>query len=180
MNTRKLHDRAIERARGFSLIELLIVVAVILIIAAIAIPNLMRAKIAANESSAAQTVRQIETAELTYSSAYSQVGYAPNLASLGGPAANCVPSAATACIVDSVVTNGAKSGYQFFAAGFDVSGAGVNTQFVASSAPLTFDKTGVRDFCLATQGGSLRAQKGTPGGVPAPDVPTCLAYPLSD
>ena len=66
-----------RKQKGFSLIELLIVVAIILIIAAIAIPNLMRARIAANESAGASTVRTLNTAEVTYSTTYSSMGYAP-------------------------------------------------------------------------------------------------------
>src|SRR5215831_528274 len=95
--------------RGFSLIELLIVVAIILIIAAIAIPNLMRARIAANESAGASTVRTLNTAEATYSTTYASFGYAPNLTALGPAAVDCtVPSnvtAANACLIDGVLGN---------------------------------------------------------------------------
>jgi type IV pilus assembly protein PilA len=167
-----------EKPDGFSLTELLIVVAVILVITAIAVPNLIRAKIDANEAGAVQTVRQITTAELSYHSSYPTVGYAPNLASLGGPAAGCSPTPATACIVDTEISSGNKSGYQFLAGGFDPGAIGYNTQFVASSAPLLFNRTGLRNFCIATDDGSVRAQLGVAGGVPAPDIPTCLAYPL--
>ena len=69
-----------RKQNGFSLIELLIVVAIILIIAAIAIPNLMRARMAANESSAVSSLRTINTGEITYQSTYPTVGFAPNLA----------------------------------------------------------------------------------------------------
>jgi len=71
------------KQKGFSLIELLIVVAIILIIAAIAIPNLLRARIAADESSAASGIRTINTAEVSYFSAYPTTGYSSTLAKLG-------------------------------------------------------------------------------------------------
>jgi type IV pilus assembly protein PilA len=166
-----------RRQSGFSVLELLIVVAVILIIAIISVPNLLRAKIAANESSAVQTVRQISTAELTYHTTYSFIGYAPDLKSLGGPAVGCSPGPASACIVDSEITGGNKSGYAFFAAGFAPGGSPTNTQFVASSVPWTYNRTGTRNFCIATDDGALRATIGSLGGTPAPDVPTCIAYP---
>ena len=75
-----------KKEKGFSLIELLIVVAIILIIAAIAIPNLLRSKIAANESSAVGSVRTINTAEVTYSSSWGS-GYGAAITNLGGTAA---------------------------------------------------------------------------------------------
>lgn len=159
---------------GFSLIELLIVVAIILIIAAIAIPNLLRARIASNESSAAASVRSIATAEIAYNAAYPTLGYAAALTNLGGPAAGCAPSSVTACIIDNVLSNGTKSGYTFLAAGFAASGT-TNDSFVGSSAPISFNQTGVRNFCIITDG-VLRSDPGVLGGLPAPDVPTCQAY----
>lgn len=156
------------------MIELLIVVAIILVIAAIAIPNLLRARIAANESSAATSVRRIATAEVAYNGAYPTVGFAPDLASLGGPPVSCAPTSTASCLIDSTLASGDKSGYQLAAAGFSASG-GPNDSFVAASAPDTFDVTGVRDFCIVTDG-VLREQEGTSGGAPAANVSTCMGY----
>jgi type IV pilus assembly protein PilA len=167
-----------NRERGFSLFELLIVVAVMLVLTVIAVPNLLRSKMSANEASAVNTVRQVSNAEMSYSSSYPEVGFAPDLASLGGPFSGCNPSAATACILDGAVSSGNKNGYKFFAAGFIAPDGVANTTFVASSAPLNFGRTGVRNFCIATDDGSVRQRQGTPGGTPAPDVPTCLSYSL--
>src|SRR5258708_21646594 len=80
-----------KKPKGFSLIELLIVVAIILIVAAIAIPNLFRAKMAANEPSATAAIRVINTAQVSYSTLFPQIGYAETLGALGGPDAACVP-----------------------------------------------------------------------------------------
>jgi prepilin-type N-terminal cleavage/methylation domain-containing protein len=161
---------------GFSLIELLIVVAIILIIAAIAIPNLIRARISANESSAASSVRTIASAQYEYNSAYPAVGFSANLASLGG-ASPCTPGVGTACLIDNTLAAGTKSGYTFLSAG-SLPAGGVNTAFVASSAPQNFNQTGVRDFCIITDG-VLRSNPGAAGTPPAPDVATCQGYPVA-
>jgi type IV pilus assembly protein PilA len=132
-----------RKQKGFSLIELLIVVAIILIIAAIAIPNLLRAKMQANESSAVGSIRTINTAEITYSSSYPSVGYAATLANLGG-ASPCTPGQATGCLIDSVLSGGNKSGYNFTAVG---AGGPPATQYYATGVPVTLNQTGIRSFC---------------------------------
>src|SRR5277367_6344303 len=101
-----------RRAKGFSLIELLIVVAIILIIAAIAVPGYLHARQVANESSAVGSVRSINTAMVSYNSSYPSVGYAANLTTLGGSCTGATtPTSASACLIDSVLAGGIKSGY---------------------------------------------------------------------
>jgi type IV pilus assembly protein PilA len=156
-----------RRQRGFSLIELLIVVAIILIIAAIAIPNLLRARMAANESSAVASIRTINTAEITYSSSYPTVGYAPNLSSLGG-ITPCTPSSTTACLIGSDLAAGAKSGYNFVAIG---AGGPPAVMYYATAVPVQVNQTGVRSFC-SFEDAVIRVQ---PTGAGIPSEAACEA-----
>ena len=97
---------------GFSLIELLIVVAIILIIAAIAIPSLIRSRIAANQSSAIESLRVLGTAEITYAATYGN-GYSTSISVLGPVPYGSVATASAAGLVDDLLANGSKSGYTF-------------------------------------------------------------------
>jgi len=165
------------RQRGFSLIELLIVVAIILIIAAIAVPNLIKARIAANEASAVSSVREIKTAEILYSSSYPLIGYATQLSQLGGPEP-CTPSSTTACLVADPLSNAGvgtqgKSGYVFSAVG-SASTGGINDTFVVGAAPMNPNVTGTRLFCTSNDN-ALRADPG-PSSTPVTTVAACINY----
>ena len=140
-----------NKQRGFSLIELLIVVAIILIIAAIAIPNLLRARISANEASAVASLRTMNTACITYNSTYGQ--YPGSLTNLGPVASGSTPTSNSADLLDSILgASGTpqKSGYKFTYA----LGSG-NQTYSVNANPVVQNQTGIRGF-FTDQSGVIR------------------------
>lgn len=128
---------------GFSLIELLIVVAIILVIAAIAIPNFLRARMAANEAAAVENCRTITSAQVIYYTTYG-VGFAPGLSNLGG--AGGAPTPAAANLIDPILVTGTKSGYTFTYVPASPDSNGYFQDYTLNSDPVSSNVTGVRHF----------------------------------
>jgi type IV pilus assembly protein PilA len=134
-----------RRSNGFTLIEMVIVVAIILIIMAIAVPSFLQSRIAANESAAAATIRTLNSAQISYNSAYPTIGYASTLLSLGGSCTGAnLPSSTSACLIDQDLQTGTRSGYTYVLT--NVSGT-PNATYNFIGAPIMTGYSGNRNFC---------------------------------
>jgi type IV pilus assembly protein PilA len=153
-----------RKQKGFSLIELLIVVAIILIIAAIAIPSLIRSRMAANDSSAASSIRTINTAEVAYSTNYPNNGFSQSLQGLGpgaAPGVDCTVaanvSATSACLIDGVIgcsVNGPcfKNGYDYYITGTAAGANGIINDYVISAESDKLGSSGMTNWCSLDDG----------------------------
>jgi prepilin-type N-terminal cleavage/methylation domain-containing protein len=143
-----------ENEKGFSLIELLIVVTIILIIAAIAIPNLMKSKIQANEAAAVETLKTLDTSVVMYSNTYG--GFPHALSDMGpaGGAANATSAAAD--LIDVVLASGVKAGYKFTYTVGTSDPAGNVLTYSVTAIPVIVGTTGQRSF-YTDQSGVVRA-----------------------
>jgi len=175
--------------KGFSLIELLIVVAIILIIAAIAIPSLLRSRMLANQSAAASSVRTINTAEVTYESTYPQVGYADTMIKLGpggGGITACPatgPTSAAACLIDGLMGNANPSTKQQYKYQITIpAGSGTGTpgapwtDFLISATPVSAATSGSINYCSISDL-VIKANGPPPVTAPVTAKATCDGYP---
>lgn len=151
------------RVAGFSLIELMIVIAVILIIAALAIPQLLRARMSANESAAVSALRTLATQEANYTSSWGP-GFSPTLAALGPPIPGASASATTADLVDQVLASGLRGGYQFLYTPLIPSSGATPTGYTINANPISPGITGEWFFYL-DQSNVIRQNDGSPASV---------------
>jgi type IV pilus assembly protein PilA len=135
---------------GFTLIELLIVMSVMLILMTLGIPQLLKLRKNANETSAIQSVRTIENAELQYNSAYPANGFACTLPALGGDPKSGAPSAQGAQLIENALATGQKAGYTFALTNCNkvtVNNQDMYTSFEVTATPQSIGKSGDRGFC---------------------------------
>ncbi len=142
-----------RRQKGFSLIELLIVVTIILIISAIAIPNLMKSKMSANEAAAVGALKALNESAVMYSNSYG--GFPHSISNLGPSTGGTGTSSAAADLIDSALATGIRSGYTFSYTVVSADGAGNVNSYAITAVPVTPGSTGVRSF-YTDQGGTVR------------------------
>ncbi|HYL87043.1 MAG TPA: prepilin-type N-terminal cleavage/methylation domain-containing protein [Candidatus Angelobacter sp.] len=144
----------VKNQKGFSLIELLIVVTIILIIAAIAIPNLMRSKIQANETAAVGALKALAESCILYSNTYG--GFPHALSDLGPASSGTAPTSASSDLIDSVLASGVKSGYKFAYAAGTIDPSGNVLTYAITATPVSPGSTGQRSF-YTDQSGTIRS-----------------------
>jgi type IV pilus assembly protein PilA len=169
-----------NRQKGFSLIELLIVVAIILIIAAIAIPNLLRSRMAAAQASAVGSIRTINTASISYNSTYGN-GFPPTMAAIGNNGTTSV-SCTNAELIDTVLSSGTKQGYTFVlthgvtqvssTASSCTGGYGYADGYMITGKPVTVGTTGQSSYCSDPSGVIRFNPAGTVNAGPSPNCAT--------
>lgn len=172
-------ERGPASSRGFSLIELLIVVAIILIIVAIAIPNLLRSRIAANEASAVENIRTITTASVVYNTTY-QDGFPPNIGVLGNPGSVAAANCDNSILIQQglALPPNQQSGYKLAYTGGD----GLSPQangcanpgfygYLVTATPITVQVTGTRSFCSNEPANIFF----DPTGITPPTEAACMA-----
>lgn len=157
--------------RGFSLVEALVVVMIILVIAAIAIPNMLQARIKANEGAAVASLRAIQTAQALYSDTYPEVGYAATLADLGNRGTDCKPPGwHNACIImDETLTGGVKNGYVFQVL---TDGSTPAANYIATATPQVLGSTGHCSY-TSNQSGAIQSTSTHNAGRFTIGNPTC-------
>jgi type IV pilus assembly protein PilA len=163
--------------KGFSLIELLIVVAIIVLIITMALPKYRDYIMNTNETAAVASLRAVNQAQIMYQSKYPTRGFAESLSGLGNGnqalGANCVPSPEAACLLDPVLGTGVKQGYRFtMQAGNPVNN--IFTTYGAGAAPLNYSKTGMRLFCT-TEEQQIRFDANVGGSTTPPSPTMCGA-----
>jgi type IV pilus assembly protein PilA len=148
-----------EREAGFTLMELLIVISIMLILMLIAIPNFSNMKSQANETSAIQSLRAIYEAQIQYQTNYPANGFASNLSMLGGSTSAGPPTPQAAQVLDTNLATGQKSGYTFAIVNptkVTVNNQDMYTGYEATAVPQAVGKTGHRGFCI-DQAGEIKA-----------------------
>lgn len=160
--------RRLARPAGFSLIELLIVVAVILVICAIAVPSLLRSRISANEAAATNALRVVASMNVRYMITYQQ-GFSQDLKSLGPPPSGQQPSNSAADLIDSVLASGIKAGYSFVYTPLDPNSTGTPTGYTVQANPVSPGQTGIRYFYI-DQANTIYVSTSGPAGRSSPPL----------
>jgi len=170
------------KQRGFSLIELLIVVAIIVIIITMAIPGFTNFIKNGNETSAANSLVRIREAQAQYQTMFPAKGFADSLATLGtGGLANgtiCTPSPEHACLIESTLSSGTKQGYKFVVQGGSPVN-GINQTYAAGAAPLSYNHSGARMFCITSEDSQIRVDANLGGSTTPPSGTVCLSGQFS-